>query len=278
MNDNLTPNQSLPEPAAAPDPTLPCAPDDTMAPSVNDRSDGNRQTDVDVVGPASQGSGAGPAKAGARKSRRAQARPADVLPLLERLAVLHPQLFGATFRPLKRGIYQDLLAAHGQAFEHDALKAALGFHTRSTRYLSSVAAGQKRHDLQGQAVEDMAPEHVHQALLEVWRRRQGRGAGDDLRARTIARMAQAFEASGMSREDWRERLHGRDEAANAMLDEALAQVASAAARDEALLRAFEASGRTVVEFAGDYGLQRGDAEATLERARKRRALASSEFV
>ena len=58
-----------------------------------------------------------------------------------------PHLFGVVFRPLKRGIFQDLLAAHPDAFEREALKVALGIHTRSTRYLQAVAAGEKRHDL-----------------------------------------------------------------------------------------------------------------------------------
>jgi DNA excision repair protein ERCC-2 len=38
-------------------------------------------------------------------------RPA-VQPVLEQLAALYPALFGAVFLPLKRGIFQDLLAAH----------------------------------------------------------------------------------------------------------------------------------------------------------------------
>ena len=107
-------------------------------------------------------------------------RPPRNHPVLEQLAGLYPRLFGEVAVPLKRGIFQDLLAAHPQVFEREALKAALALHTRSTRYLTGVAAGQQRHDLQGQAVEDMAPEHVHHALLEVFRRRQGR-TGEDLR-------------------------------------------------------------------------------------------------
>jgi hypothetical protein len=95
-------------------------------------------------------------------------------PALEQLAGLYPHLFGAVFLPLKRGIFQDLLEAHPKLFERDALKVALGIHTRSTRYLQSVAAGEKRHDLAGQPVEDMAPEHVHHALLELFRRRNAR--------------------------------------------------------------------------------------------------------
>ena len=187
-------------------------------------------------------------------------------PTLEKLAELYPQHFGAVFLPLKRGIFQDLLAAHPEVFEREALKVALGIHTRSTRYLQSVAAGQPRHDLQGQRVEDMAPEHVHQALLEVYRRRQGR-ASDDLLPKLRNRMMAAFEASGLTREAYTELVQGRDEAANAILQEAFAEWSARNARDEALLRAFEASGQTLDAFADMYGMVARTVGQQLERAR-----------
>jgi ProP effector len=190
-------------------------------------------------------------------------------PVLEQLAALYPHLFGEVFLPLKRGIFQDLLAAHPGILEREALKAALAFHTRSTRYLSAVAAGQQRHDLQGQAVEAMAPEHVHHALLEVFRRRQGR-TSDDLKPKLRERIIQAFEASGLSRADYAALVHSRDEAANAVLNEALIEAASRSARGEALLRAFEASKQTVEAFADMYGMDPRAAALTLERARRRR--------
>lgn len=200
--------------------------------------------------------------------------PRPVHPVLEQLAGLYPGLFGEVFLPLKRGIFQDLLAAHPEVLEREALKTALAVHTRSTRYLQSVAAGHKRHDLRGQAVEDMAPEHIHHALLEVFRRRQAR-AGEDLRPKLRARIIQTFEASGLSREAYAERVHARDEAANALLDEALAEAASRAAKDEALLRAFEAARATVAQFADMYGMDHRVAAQTLERARRRRPAASA---
>ena len=193
----------------------------------------------------------------------------DVQPVLERLAALYPALFGAVFLPLKRGIFQDLLAAHPEAFEREALKAALSLHTRSTRYLSAVAGGQQRHDLQGRPVEAMAPEHVHHALLEVFRRRQARSQ-EDLRPKLRGRMLQAFEASGLSREAYTELVRSKDEAANQLLDEALAQSSERAARAEALLRAFEASGQTLEAFADMYGLEPQTASRTLAQARKAR--------
>lgn len=193
--------------------------------------------------------------------------PQRVHPALEQLAALYPPLFGAVFRPLKRGIFQDLLAAHPELFEREALKVALGIHTRSTRYLQSVAAGDKRHDLQGQPVEDMAPEHVHHALLEVYRRKKAR-ATEDLLPKLRNRMMAAFEASGLTREAYTELVLSRDDAANAILEEAFAEWSARNAKDEALLRAFEASGQTLDAFADMYGMVPRTVGQQLERARR----------
>ena len=205
----------------------------------------------------------------------ARRAPRPIPPALEQLAALYPQLFGAVFLPLKRGIFQDLLAAHPEAFEREALKQALGIHTRSTRYLQCVAAGQQRHDLQGQPVEAMAPEHIHQALLEVHRRRQGRSS-EDLLPKLRARIVANIEASGLGREEYAERTRTRDAAANALLDEALAELAEKIAREEALLRTFEASGKkSVDEFADMYGMDPRAVLRSLHNARTRAAAAEA---
>jgi sRNA-binding protein len=186
------------------------------------------------------------------------------------LGQLYPALFGATVQPLKRGIFQDLLTAHGEVLDKAQLKVAMAIHTRSTRYLQAVAAGQPRHDLQGQSVEPMAPEHVHHALWELYRRRQERG-GDEWRAKIRTRMARAIDASGLTRDDYCARVHIRDAQAQALLDEALAELAAQHAREEALLHAFEASGQTVEAFADMYGMDPRTAERNLQRARQRKA-------
>lgn len=193
--------------------------------------------------------------------------PRSVHPLLEQLAAWHPVLFGAQFLPLKRGIFQDLMEAHPDAMAQDDLKAALAQHTRSTRYLTAMAAGQQRHDLQGQPVEALAPEHVYHALQEVFRRRQNRTpAPQDLRPKLVARIQQAYEASGLSREDYVALVRGRDDNANAALDEAMAQAAAQAAKDEALQRAFAASGQSdVASFADMYGMDVRTVRAALAR-------------
>ncbi len=191
-------------------------------------------------------------------------RRASVLPVLQKLFELYPQLFGAEFLPLKLGVFQDLLARHPDQLERASLKAALGVHTRSTPYLQSVAAGKPRHDLQGLPVEDVAPEHVYLALLELFRRRQGRST-HDLRPRLRKQVLTAFEASGLSSKDYQARMHGKDEDANALLAEAFAEYDQARARQEALRRAFEASGETVAGFAAMYGMDPRDVRRALER-------------
>ena len=194
-------------------------------------------------------------------------RPAkpDVFPVLEKMAALYPQLFGAVFLPLKRGIFQDLLAAHPEDFERDSLKAALSLHTRSTRYLTAVASGEDRHDLEGKPVEAMAPEHVHHALLEVFRRRQTRSK-EDLRPKLIQRIVVACEASGLTPQAYAELVRSRDEAANAALDEAMVEAEARAAKTEALLQAFKASGKSLEVFADMYGMDPRAVSRMLARA------------
>ena len=209
--------------------------------------------------------------AGQRPARKDGApAPRKVHPVLERLFELYPQLFGARFRPLKLGIYQELLAAHGDEFKAEDLKLAMGLHARSTRYLECVAAGHPRHDLQGHPVEPVAPEHIHHAILEVFRRRQGR-TKDDLSGQLRDRIIAAIEASGVGREAYAERVRARDDASNAALDDALAELARQAAKREALMRAFEASGKTEAEFADMYGMDPKEVARTLQRVRRDKA-------
>lgn len=208
-----------------------------------------------------------PANGAQRPAREAApARPQH--PVLAQLATLYPALFGETLKPLKRGIYEDLLAAQPGVLEAESLKAALALHARSTRYLSVVASGQQRHDLNGQPVEALTPEQVHHALIEVFRRRGARSP-EDLRPKLRQRILKAYEASGLSPDEYVQRMQGKDETVNQLTRDALAEASARAAREDALLRAFEASGQDINTFAGMYGLHVLEANRSLERARAR---------
>ena len=201
-----------------------------------------------------------PSAAQGRPAARKPPRP--VHPLLHKLFELYPRLFGARFLPLKVGVFEDLVAAHPDALPAADLKVALGLHTRSTRYIEAVASGLARHDLQGKPVQPAAPEHVHHAILELYKRRSGRGP-EQARQRAVAQLAAAVEASGLGREGYRERFTSPDDDVHAMLEEALALVAQKGARREALRNAFQASGKPVAEFAEMYGLDPREAERLL---------------
>jgi sRNA-binding protein len=200
-----------------------------------------------------------PASRGKAATRKG---PRPVHPLLHKLFELYPRLFGARFLPLKIGIFEDLVAAHAEALPPADLKVALGLHTRSTRYIEAVASGLARHDLQARPVEPVATEHVHHAILELYKRRSGK-APEQARQRAVAQLAAAIEASGLSREEYRERFTSPDDHVHAMLEEALSVVAQKAARREALQNAFKASGKPLAEFVAMYGLDPKEAQRLL---------------
>ena len=183
-------------------------------------------------------------------------------PLLTELAGLYPDLFGAQPRPLKRGIYQDLLAAHPATLAPEGLKAALSEHTRSGAYLNAVASGAQRHNLEGQPVEPMATEHVVHALLEVFRRRQNRSP-QDLSGQLVQRLASVFANSGLSREAFAVLAPARHPKAQAWFDAALETAANQTAKRVALRRAFDQSGLTLEAFAAQYGLHPSEAQHVL---------------
>jgi len=186
----------------------------------------------------------------------------DARPVLDKLARLHPQLFGARFLPLKLGVFEELMAAHPGEFTKEELKAALAFHARSTRYLEAVASGEQRHGLQGEPAGAIAPEHVHHAIMEVFRRRQQRSK-QDLRPWVVSRLAAAIDASGLAREAFVERVNAKDDETHALLDEAFSALGARNAKREALRRAFQASGKGVDEFAQMYGLAPADVEEAI---------------
>ena len=203
------------------------------------------------------------APAAAKKRKKPVAR--QTHPLLQTLWELYPVLFGARFLPLKLGVFEEMRAAHPDKLPSEDLKVALGLHTRSNRYLEAVASGLPRHDLAGEPVEPVAPEHVHHAILELYRRKSMTPQEPAARERAIVQLAAAVERSGLDRDAYRERF-GQHEASRPLLDEALAMVGQKAARQEALVRAFKASGKSVEAFAEMYGMEPREVARLVEGA------------
>ncbi|MEG2045861.1 MAG: ProQ/FINO family protein [Comamonas sp.] len=256
-------------PMTEPVSTLPETPATDAAAAQPAQADGARRRNR--RGGRGRGAAAAPG-AGAAPQSAATARPArEIHPVLLQLAQLYPALFGDSPKPLKRGIFQDLQAAQGEALDKDGLKQALALHTRSTRYLNVVATGAARCDLQGVEVEAMAPEHVLHALIEVFRRKKPR-EGEDLQAKLQRRIGQAFIDSGLNRDAYLEKVQLREPSALAKVEAALAVVAEQDAKAEAVLRAFEGSGADSVEaFADMYGMNAHQVQRQLHRAKQLKA-------
>jgi hypothetical protein len=199
------------------------------------------------------------------KPPKAKNRFESVQPVLEKLFEIYPHLFGVKFLPLKLGIFQDLLAAHPEVFQRDKLKAALGVHARSTRYLQCVASGLARHDLAGQPVEQVAPEHLFLAIVELFQRRQARHT-EDLRSKLLSQLTAAYSQSGLSRQDYLARIGAPSDAVQAVLDEAISRIDQQRARNAALKKSFEASGKPMQEFADMLGIATADLERSLKTA------------
>lgn len=180
-------------------------------------------------------------------------RPKAVQETLEKLFQLYPHLFGAEFLPLKLGIFQDLMARHPDDFEKATLKTALGLHTRSTRYLHAVASGLERHDLDNKAVAPTAADHMYLAILELHRRRQNKSK-EDLAPKLRKQLAWAFRKSGLSKQDYLEKLNALDASAHPDLHLALAENDDFQAKKDAMRGAFKTSGKNVDAFAEMYGL------------------------
>ncbi len=268
MTDTLPNPTELP--ASQPAPEAPCAaapaavevpPADPAVPAVPKR--GKRAKPARAGGQHQQShqQSQQPPRTGKRPARPAE-RPRPHHPMLDQLAEHFPALFGARFRPLKLGTYEDIQARHPGVFEPEALKLALGQHARSTRYLESVAAGDPRCDLDGQPVEDVSPEHRQHAIMEVFRRRQVRTQAD-LKPWVLERLAAAIQASGLTRADYMERIRTQDPQQLALLDEAFDAITQQAAKREALRRAYAASGKSVEDFADMYGMDVGTVREAL---------------
>ncbi|MEY4140185.1 MAG: hypothetical protein RLZZ371_2367 [Pseudomonadota bacterium] len=233
---------------------------DTLQDQAEPASNPSEEATASVAPQNAEGNGAVDAET---KAPKAKNRFASVQPVLEKLFELYPHLFGERFLPLKLGVFQELLAAHPEVFQRDSLKAALGVHTRSTRYLQCVAAGQKRHDLQGKQVEDVAPEHVFLSIVELFQRRQARSK-EDLRPKLRSQLRAAFEKSGLTRQDYLARIGTPSEEIQVLLDEVLAEVEQQRARRTALKKAFYSSGQSVEAFADALGMRVSDVQVALK--------------
>ena len=81
------------------------------------------------------------------------------------------------------------------------------------------------------------------------------------RERAVSQLVQAIERSGLGRDGYRERFGAGPDYALSLLEDALMALGQRSARQEALRRAFQASGKSAQEFAEMYGLSAAEVRA-----------------
>ena len=74
----------------------------------------------------------------------------------------------------------------------------------------------------------------------------------------------AYEASGLSRQDYQARVQNSDADATALLEEAFSEREQKLAKLEALRRTFESSGKSADEFADMYGIDKRELAAAIK--------------
>lgn len=115
--------------------------------------------------------------------------------LLDRLYAQFPVF--RDFQPLAIGIHKSLLERLPD-LDKAAVRAALHFHTASTRYLKAIVQGAPRFDLDGNASGEVTPEQQTQAVTALRERfrkaAERRKAEEEARERQekIEKLAQKF--------------------------------------------------------------------------------------
>jgi ProP effector len=194
--------------------------------------------------------------------------------MLKQLSQLYPHLFGALIKPLKRGIYHDILLDQPTAIDAQILKIVLAHHTRSTRYLSAVADGLPRFSLLNESIEAMAPEHIYYALHEIYRRRQLRSS-ENLNPALVLQIIALFDKSELTKAEFDALLRTKNATQNSILDECLAALSQRSAKDQALVHAFESTNLdNIQDFSDMYGLHPKTVEMAMIRVEKEKSINS----
>lgn len=117
------------------------------------------------------------------------------------LAERFPALFGGPAKPLKLRIQTDIQARAPGLFSKQTLSAFFRRHTGSNAYLSAMARGKQRFDLDGVPSGELAEEHRKAAADELTRRRtsqDARRAEEEAGLRQRANLLRDFETTTLT--------------------------------------------------------------------------------
>lgn len=166
-----------------------------------------------------------------------------------KLRAQFPAVFGPIPKPLRVGIYNDILGNLGTTDATKALRGFLALHTRSRTYLETVARGGARYALDGTVDGEVAPHEIVDANSKL------KKLDDDVQAYALrAQFLKVVIASGKSLAEYAK--------ANGMeLDKATSDYDRASYEREVrrnerrkIVKAYMASGASLDDFATQRGI------------------------
>lgn len=161
------------------------------------------------------------------------------------LARAFPAVFGTDpVKPLKIDITDDIVAALGPAVPVAAVRRCLRIHTRRPDYLKALVAGGHRYDLAGSPCGEINEGARFAANAVLQRPAEMRAV-----AGQRALFLKAFEASGLSMEEFAKQVRMDARQVNSDLDKARHERGIRHAKQAFLVQRLQESGLTAEEFA-----------------------------
>lgn len=161
---------------------------------------------------------------------------------------LHPEVFGTLTRPLRIGIFDDLLAAYPGQLSRKLLFAFLGAHTARQTYLESLAAGGPRYALDGSADGEVTEQEQLFAKTQLEQAASQR-ADSHFERQARSRTLKAFKSSGLNRKQFAETSGIALSQLDADLSRGKREREERRAKRLRLVEALECSGLSAEDFA-----------------------------
>lgn len=160
----------------------------------------------------------------------------------------HPAVFSKPCKPLRIGVFDDLVRAHDAQISKKALCKFMSIHTSYRGYLMAVASGGPRYALDGSkdgVITEAERENARTRIAQQDARVEAHGTAIKERSWTL----KDFEASGLGRTEYAKRADVTLDALCSVLDKALVEREDRKKKRLRAMEKLEKSGLSPEEYA-----------------------------
>jgi|APLak6261703504_1056268.scaffolds.fasta_scaffold22424_1 sRNA-binding protein len=162
------------------------------------------------------------------------------------LKKLYPEVF-KSIKPLKIGIYHDLIAIHGEQ-NKKIIRATLGFWTQHANYLFAVAAGGFRYALDGTTCGEISAVEIEDAKNKLDKIHSAQ-VKENAEKKYRSQLLKSFESSGLTRYEFAQKNSMTETDVSSALDKATNERKARMEQRQKIVNKLEKSGLSVEEFA-----------------------------